>query len=351
MLLAPVLTDRDIVRIIVLLALILVAGFFTGSETAVSSCNVIRIRTLAEDGNRSARRLTKILDDFDYALVTLLICTNIIYTTASAVATVLCVSIWGTTIGSAVASVGLTLLVFLFCETIPKNIARTNCDRFALAFSAVIRFFIVILRPAAWIFTVIGNFAKRLFGNGGSSPTVTEDELVTTLDQVEETGYLEHDETAIVRSAIEFGDICARDVMTPRRDIVALDLEAGENAIKSLLIDSKFSRIPVYRRDIDRIFGVLQTSEGLFRVLNEHSLDLQELCVPPYEVHPDAKLNELFEEMSRLHTHLAIVKSDNGRTMGLVTMEDILSEIVGEMTDEEEQAQIGDAETGMEAAV
>ena len=333
--LAPNQGEQVAAQAILLLVLIVCACFFTGSEAALSYCNRIRIKTLADDGEPSAKRLQKILDEFDRALVTLLIGTNILYVSASSVATLLAVSLFGS-VGSVIASVALTLITFILCETLPKNICKTNCDSAALLFSRPIRFFMILFTPLAWIFTQLGNLVKHLFGKSGKAPSMTEDEFTSIVEAVVEEGVLKPDESNLVKSAVEFSDLSARDVMTPLDDIVALEKNAPVEEIKRIMLDTKFSRIPVYDRDIDRIVGILQTKEAMWYLINEKPLNLAALCTEPYFVHPDSDLNELFEEMGRLHTHIAIVKSDNDRTLGLVTMEDILTEIVGELQDEDE---------------
>lgn len=328
-------TDDSIPRCILLAVLMLSAGFFTGSETALSYCNRVRMKTLADGGDRRARRVTLILGRFDSALVTLLIGTNVIYVASSAIATVLAIG-WLGSAGSVTASAVMTLLVFLLCETIPKNIAKANCDSFALAVSLPVLLLTYVLTPVTFIFSGIGNLIKRLIGVGSKAPSVTEDEFATMVETIEEEGVIEPEQSQIIKSAIEFGDLAARDVMTPREEIVAIKRSADPEEWKRLLTGVKYSRIPVYTTDIDHIVGIALSSTCLYNLISGRPLELNGQSMPkPFKVGPDMKLNALFEEMSRRRLHLALVSEDE-RTLGLVTMDDILGKIVGKMDDEEE---------------
>jgi len=321
--------------IIFIVILILSAGFFAGSETAFSFCNRIRIKMLADDGDKRAKRVIKILDDFDRTVVTLLIAINIIYISVASIATVLFVRLIGDT-GSIVATAVITLLVFMFSETIPKNIARTNSDAYALAVSMPITFFRVILKPLALLFTFIGNAAKKLIKSGNAEPSVTVDEFASYVDTVEEEGLIEPEETEIIKSAIEFGEIIAGEVMTPVARVVGVPFDAGLEKIKDILVREKYSRFPVYYGNIDNIIGILQSKNALWSMMNGISFDIKSNITKPYFVGKNTPLNEVFEGMGARHTHFAVVRSETDATIGIITMEDILEEIVGEIYDEDD---------------
>ncbi len=339
----------SIPRCILLVVLILSAGFFTGSETALSYVNHVRMKTLADDGDRRAARVLDILDHFDNALVTLLIGTNVIYVSSSTIATMLAID-WIGGYGSAAASVVMTLLIYLFCETIPKNIAKTNCDTFALIVSLPVKILTILLFPISIIFSGIGAGAKKLLGKyRKNEPSVTEDELSTMVDAIEEEGVIEPEQSQIIRSAIEFGDITAADVMTPREKIVAVRRNAPPEEWKKLLVGEKYSRIPVYTSDIDHIVGIAMSSVCLLRLIRGEELELNGQVMPrPFRISPETKLNDLFGEMSRRRLHMALVCED-GKTLGLVTMDDILEQLVGEMTDDEPADASANATSGTEA--
>ena len=327
--------DDSIPRSILLVVLIIAGGFFAGSETAFSYCNKIRIKTLAEGGNKRAKRTVSIWEDFDKALITILIGNNIIHIAASSIATVMAVSLMGNS-GSVVSTVVLTLLIFMFSEMIPKNFAKANSDAFAMAVSAPLKALMIILTPVAILFTGLSNLFKKLFGHKEKAPTITDDEFQEAVDTIEEDGVIAPEEGEIIRSAIEFSDIRTRDVMTPRDKIVALDVKSCPEKVKEVLLNEKYSRIPVFSGGIDNIIGVIRTKNCLLNMKNGRPVNLEKSLSKPYRVSPDTCVDALFEEMCKLRNHLAIVTSDKGETLGIVTMEDILEEIVGEIYDEDE---------------
>ena len=327
----------DIPRsIILILCLIPIAGFFAGSETAFSFCNEARIRAMAENGSRRAKRLSRVLDDFDRTIVTLLIVINIIYISVSAIATVAVVRLMDNDMGSVIATVISTLLVFLFSETIPKNIARINADRWALVAAYPISFFRVILSPLSALFTYIGESIKKLLPAREALPDVTEDEFEEMVENVEDEGLIEPVEKDIIKSTIHFGDILAGQIMTPIERVVTVPLNIGAEDLKQLLIDEKYSRIPVIDGDVDNIVGILPSSKALYRLTAGTFLDVSDIMTRPYVIRPDIPVSKVFEGMSGRRTHIAVV-SDGGKTLGIVTMEDILEEIAGEIYDEDEQ--------------
>lgn len=327
--------DDSIPRsILLIIGLILTGGFFAGCETAFSFCNEVRMRTLAEDGNRRARRLVRILDDFDRTIVTLLIVINIVYILVASVATMAAVKIMGPA-GSVIATVVTTLCVFMFSETIPKNFARANSDAYALFVAYPIAFFRVILKPLALLFTWFGETVKKILPKQPALPDVTEDEFEEIVDTVEEDGLLEPVEKDIIKSTIHFGDIMAGDVMTPIGNVVGIPADITPEALKDILVEEKYSRFPVYQGDIHHIVGVLRSTAVLYKLMNGIPVDLQDVIARPYIIRSDLPVNKVFEGMSGRHTHMAIV-ADNGETRGVITMEDILEEIVGEIYDEDD---------------
>ncbi len=327
----------DIPRsIILILCLIPFAGFFAGSETAFSFCNEARIRAMAENGNRFAKRLSRILDDFDRTIVTLLIVINIIYISVSAIATVAVVELMNSDAGSVVATITSTLLVFLFSETIPKNIARVNADRWALLAAYPISFFRFILAPLSAMFTYIGEGVKKLLPARQSLPDVTEDEFEEMVENVEDEGLIEPVEKDIIKSTIHFGDILAGEIMTPVEQVVTVPLDISAEQLKQLLLSEKYSRIPVIDGNADNIVGILPTSKALYRLTAGTFMDVSDIMTRPYMIRPDIPVSKVFEGMSGRRTHIAVV-TEAGKTLGIVTMEDILEEIAGEIYDEDEQ--------------
>ncbi len=333
--------DSTIPRSLLLLLLILLGGYFAGGETALSYCNRIRMKTLAEEGDKRAKRVVTITDQFDKALVVLLIGNNVIHVAAASIATVLAIDLFkGTPLAasaSVIATVVLTLAVFIFSETIPKNIARANSDKLALIISFSVLLLMKILTPIAALFTFISDKAKSLFRKGGKNPSMTEEEFATIVDEIEDEGIIDPEESEIIKSAIEFGDGKVEEIMTPIDKTVMLPRDASMDVLKKTVMEVKYSRIPIFNGDTDHIVGIIQTSDCLWRLMSDLPVDIGAMLKKPCFARPYMTLNQLFEEMEKKRSHIAIV-TDKGKTLGIVTMEDILEEIAGEINDEDESS-------------
>ena len=328
----------DIPRSILILLLILLGGCFAGSETALSYCNKMRLRKHAEEGDKRAKRVVYVIDRFDKALSTILIGTNVCYVFASSFAAVLFVKLMGTA-GAVVSTVVLTLLIFFFAETIPKNVARANADAYATICAGPLSVLMIVLTPLTLLFSGLGWVVKRLLPREKEQPSITEDEFTTIIDNIQEEGLMEPEETKLIKSAVEFSDRTAGDVMTPLRDMVAVAIHEDPDRLKELILQEKYSRVPVYAGTPDRIVGVLQSRDYLWQELSGLPVDVSVLMKLPYDVPPEIPLNELFEGLSRRRTHIAIVVSPTGSALGFVTMEDILEELVGEIYDEDDASE------------
>ncbi len=321
----------SIPRSILVITFVLFSAFFSMAETAFSHCNRIRMKVLSDDGDKRGKRVVWILGQFDRTLVTILIGNNIVNVAGSAIATVLFVGWFGDS-GPLLSTIVMTLLIFLFSETIPKNIARVNSDAVSLAFSMPITFLIYLFTPLEYIFIGIATGVKKMIG-AKQTPTMTEDEFSTFIESVEEEGILEPDESKIIRSAIEFGDKTVSEIMRPNSEIVAIEKNAKKDEIKEALLNGRFSRVPVYDKDIDHIIGILQTRAFLQSLIRNKPFPIVKNLLPASYVNPDMRINDVFEMMSRQRSHLAVVRK-TGKTLGIITMEDILEEIVGDIYDE-----------------
>ena len=336
--------DGILPRSILLIAMILGGGFFAASETAYAYCNRIRFKLRADDGERSALRVTRILDNYDRTITTLLIMINVIHIAAASIATVLAVGLIGPS-GSVVATVVLTLLVFFFSEMLPKTIARANADTLASAFSVPMLFFTYLLWPLAWLFGVIGELAKKLLGSNRKEPTLTEQELHTLVENIEEEGAIEKGDSELIQSAIDFSDTLVSQIMTPAERMVTIDIHDAPEAQTACVLDRKFSRIPV--TDRGHFIGILQSRKYLRRCLNDPHPPIRSLLAPPTFVRASTPVSTLFEDMRRKKLHMCIVNDDAGKAVGIVTMEDILEELVGEIADEDDPVE----KPGIERAV
>ena len=239
-------TDSIPRSILIIIALVLVSGFFAGAETAYANCSRIRLKAWADDGKRSASRALTILEKFDKAIITLLIGNNVAHVAATSSATVLAIFLavkaWGEKNGQAfgpvLATVILTLLIFIFGETIPKNIAKERCDECACAFSGILRLLMILFTPLDLIFMGLGKVLKKQF-HAEEGPAITEDDLTTMIETIEDEGGLEADESELIQSAVEFSDRTVLEVLTPRVRMVGLDLEDDEETIIQKIMDEK----------------------------------------------------------------------------------------------------------------
>lgn len=335
--------DSSIPRCILLIVLIVVGGFFSGAETAFSYCNKIRMKTLADNGKRSAARVVKITEDFDRMLVTVLIMINVLHVAASTAATLLAVSLLpnNTELATLLATIVLTILVFFVSENIPKSFAKENCDNYALFSSSVIYFLMLVLTPFSFLFTKLGDLLKKLFRSGEHEPRITEDEFSDIVEQIQDEGVLEPEESRIIRSAVGFSDVKVKDILTPVEEVACIEKGLEPDEIVALVREKKFSRMPVYDHDLSHIVGILQTKEYLTAYLNQQEgdepLELKNFLQPAYFVKPDMNLDALFESMGRRKSHFAVV-AKNETMQGVVTMEDLLENLVGEIYDEDESA-------------
>lgn len=328
--------DSDsIYRSITLIVLVVVGGLLAGMETAYSSCNKIRLKYNAENGDIKSERVLKIIEQSDKSITTILILLNIVHILAASIATVLAVNILGE-IGSLVSTIALTLIIFTFSEVLPKSIAKDNADSYAIATARVLRFLVIIFTPLSYVLSATGRLLRKIFGTKTKEPTMTEDELQSMIETIEEEGVLESDQSELIQSAIDFLDTTAADILTPRVDIVAVDIDWRKEKIDSTVIKEKYSRLPVYENTIDKIIGVLQSRQYLKGMLNNSALDIRAIMDKPIFVHQSMLVNTLFEMMSARRVHMVIVTDDYGGTAGLITMEDIMEELVGDIYDEDD---------------
>lgn len=323
-----------------LFILLLVAGsaFFSGSETALSSFNRIRMRNRAEDGDKSAALVLKIADDYDKTISTILIGNNIVNMAGSSIATVMAVALVGQQFGPTVSTIVMTLLVLIFGEILPKSFAKDHAEEIAVRVAVIIDLLRKLFTPLVWFFVQL---KKLFFGRKSSEgqPSVTEDELKTIIDTVEEEGVLDSQETEIIQSAIDFDDITVQEILVPRVDMIAVDVNDPVEQILSTVLENSYTRIPVYENDIDHIIGMLHTRDLFICLANHKDVNVRALCRDMPFVYRTKHINDLLAELRRKKQHMAIVTDDYGGTLGLVTMEDVLEELVGEIFDETDEVE------------
>lgn len=321
---------------VVIIILVLMSGFFSATETAFSFVNKIRIQQKVENGSKKAKTTLYVINNFDNALTTILICNNIVNLSCSSIATVLCMNLFGD-IGSAIATGATTLLVLTFGEVMPKCLAKEHCDSFSMATAGFLRALMFIFSPVVFVFLKLKTLAIKIAGSSGDSPSVTENELKYIVESIEEEGVLEESESEMVRSALDFDEKIAEEILTPRVDVTFISTDNTQEEIKEIIIENRYSRIPVYDGTVDNIVGVLHTRDYLEALADGKAPDVHDIMAPPYFVFKTQKLSKILSAFKRTKMHIAIVTDEYGGTLGIVTMEDLLEEIVGEIWDEDEE--------------
>lgn len=327
--------DDSIPQCILILVFMLLSAFFSATETAFSYANKIRMKRKAEEGSRGAARVVHIINNFDKTLTTILIGNNACNIGASVLATSLAFKIWGP-VASIIVTIVLTVLIFLFSETIPKNIGKANSDVLAIYASLPIYALLIVLTPFTLFFSRLGNLVKKLLIKDEAAPSLTEDEFQTIIENIEEEGLIEREESELIKSAVVFSDTSAGSIMLPLSKMVAIEINEDRETVREKLLSEKYSRIPVYLGTPEKIVGILHSKDYLLGILHGKPLKLKSAITPPYYIHPDMKLDALFEGLGRRRTHIAIVTDELGRALGFVTMEDVLEELFGEIYDEDD---------------
>ena len=324
---------------IFIILLLAMAAYFALAETAVTSVSRIRLRTRLERGERRAEKALYILDNFDKAISAILIGTNIVHITTATLTTLLVSRTWGAS-WVALGTVVCTVAVFFAGEMLPKSIGKRYSERCTLGVAPSLCFFMRIFAPLAKVLSAFGGQFAKLF-HGEPEVTVTEDELYDIIETMTGEGGLDTERGELIHSALEFSQVTVERVFTPRVDVAALDVDDSEEEILSTIRSAPHSRLPVYEGSIDNIIGVLQIRRYIRSYLRAGQPPaLRELLDAPCFVHQSASIDELLEELNRRKLSMAIVTDNYGGTMGIVTVEDILEELVGEIWDEEDVAQV-----------
>ena len=318
--------------------LILCAMLFAMMETAFASVSRTRLKALADKGRSDAKTAINITDHFDRAITTLLICTNIVHIAAASVVTVNVTRIWGVS-AVTLSTLITTLAVFFFGEMMPKCIARKYSERISLSMAGLLHFLMVILTPISAVLTWIGNAVSSLT-KGDSDVSVTEDEIYDIIEDMTEQGTLDEDQGDLISSALMFQEVSAESILTSRVDLASLDVSMSQQEILDFIKSTNHSRLPVYEGTIDHIIGILQIRKYIRTYLLEGEIkDVRDLLDEVLFVHQSAKIADLFEEMTEKKLNVAVVTDNYGGTLGIVTIEDILEELVGEIWDEDDQVE------------
>ncbi|MGN0141738.1 MAG: HlyC/CorC family transporter [Roseburia sp.] len=323
-----------IIQLLILVILLFLSAFFSSAETALTTCNRIRMRTLAEDGDKRALRVLRITEDSGKMLSAILIGNNIVNLSASSLATTLAIKLLGS-MGAGIATGVLTLLILIFGEVTPKTLATLHADKISLQYSSVISLLMKLLTPLIFIVNKLSLGVLLLLHVDPSAKgdSLTEEELRTIVDVGKESGVIESEEHEMINNVFDFGDAQAREVMVPRIDMTFANIDDTYDHLIEVFREVKFTRLPVYEDSTDNVIGILNMKDLLGYQDKEH-FSVRDFMREPFYTYEHKNIAELFIEMRQSSTAIAIVLDEYGSTAGMITMEDLLEEIVGDLRDE-----------------
>ena len=323
----------DYFTIIILVLLVICSAFFSASETAYTSLNHVRLKRMASDGDKRAAKVLKLAEKYDSLLSTILIGNNIVNILASSLGTVLFVKLLGNDAGVTVSTVVITAVVLLFGEISPKSIAKEHAEGFALKFYPLLFLITKVFLPLTFLLgcwqKLLGKVVKPAEDHG-----YTEEELITIVEEAESEGGIDAHESELIRSAIEFTDVAVEEILTPRVEVEAIDIDSTEEDIAEIFASGGYSRLPVYQETIDNIIGVLHEKDFF---INRGKKSIRELMSAPTFVIETTKISDLLKLLQKNKSHMAVVVDEYDGVLGIATMEDILEELVGEIWDEHDE--------------
>ena len=338
----------DSIPLWILFIICIVGGaYFAAVESSFSAVNKIKIKALADDGNKRAKGVMFIINKFDKALTTLLLGNNVTKIAGASVFTIILTEIFREKLNktdefldsfvfSMICSVLSTVIIFLFSEMIPKSFANDRSETVSLFFESSLRFLMKLLKPFSAFFGLISSLATKLFSKKEAEPSITEDELTEIIETAEEEGVVDEEQGDMLKSALEFAKTTAGDIMTMEKDIDFIYANATSEEILEAIRNTNYSRLPVKVENSNRVIGILRTRNYLIEYKRNPAVKLRSVMKSPYRVHKDAKIDALLTDMRQRKLQTAIVFDDDKRVVGLVTIEDILEELVGEIFDEED---------------
>lgn len=321
--------------ILVMGILLVLSASFSASETALTAANKIRLKNQAEEGDKNAEGALKVISKYDSALSALLISNNVVNILSSSLATALCLELFGSN-GVGIATAATTVLIIIFGEVLPKSFANDNSEKLIKLVRKPLQVIILILTP---VIKVLEFLKKVLSGRlkKDNTPSVTERELMSIIDEIEGEGVLQQDEAELVQSAIEFNDISAGEVLTPRVDICAFDRNRTKHEILNLFLENNFSRMPVFENSIDKIVGFVNQKDFFAAMLQNEEFPIESVMKPCLYVPPRKKIIDIMHTLQKNKMHMAVVTDEYGGTLGILTLEDILEQLVGDIWDEHDE--------------
>lgn len=324
-------TGQDVRELVIMCLCVILSAYFSATETAFSSLNRARIKTLCEKGKKRAILALSLSENFDRLISTVLIGNNIVNILLATVGTIFFVRRIGEN-GSIVSTVVITLVVLIFGEITPKCLSKASPERFAMFSAPFIKALTVILTPVNWFFSLWQKAISKIFRKNEDGK-MSQEELIMLVDEVQQEGSIDSDEGDLLKNAIEFTERCAEDILTHRTDIDAVSIDADKNEIAAKFCESQFSRLPVYEGSIDNIIGILNQKD-FWTPSGMTEKDIRDIMSQPVFVQQSEKTDDLLKLLQRTKCHMAVVVDEYGGTYGIVTMEDVLEELVGEIWDE-----------------
>lgn len=323
------------VTLIIILLCIIMSGYFSATETAFSSLNRIRIKNMADKGNKRAALVLKLSEDYDRLLSTILIGNNIVNIACASLSTLLFVRLLGEDAGASVSTAVTTVIVLVFGEVSPKSIAKESPEKFSMFSAPILNFMAVLLTPLNFLFKQWKKVLSRFF-HSSASQGITEEELITIVEEARQDGGIDEQEEDLLRNALEFNELKAADILTPRIDVVGVNVCAGAEEIASVFTETGYSRLPVYQDSIDNIVGILYHKDFYNKIYGTGK-GIKDVIRPALFITRHKKISQLLQELQASNHHIAVVIDEFGGTVGIVTLEDILEELVGEIWDEHDE--------------
>ena len=320
---------------VTLVILVAFSAFFSASETAFSSLNQIRLKSRADDGDRTAARVLAMSEQYDKLLSTILIGNNIVNIAAASIGTIIFTKMLGAERGATVSTMVLTIVVLIFGEVTPKSLAKEMPETIATAVAPVLSLLMLVLTPLTWLFSQWKRLLNH-FVHSSESDTITEGELMTMVSEAENDGELTDRESELIRSAIEFDDVEVEEILTPRVDVVAVADDISFEELAQTFAESGYSRLPVYHGTIDNIIGVVHEKDFYIARLKK-ATKIDDLVAPTLYTTGSTQISQLLRTLREQHHHMAVVVDEYGGTEGIITLEDILEELVGEIWDEHDE--------------
>ena len=329
--------------ILILVVLTVMSAYFSATETAFSSLNRTKLKTLAEKGDKRAEMTNRLAENYDRLLSTILIGNNIVNIAAASIATVMFVKAYGD-IGATLSTIFTTVIILIFGEITPKSVSKDCPEKFAMFSAPLIQFFIYLLLPLNLIFSLWKKLISKIFKLEADSK-LSHDELLMLVDEVQQDGSVDEDEGELLKNAITFNDIEAEDILTHRVDLEAVSVNSTKEEIAKVFSETKFSRIRVYDDDIDHIVGVIHIKD-FYTESGITKKSIKNIITPAIFVMKNEKVNDILRELQKKKSHIAVVVDEYGGTYGIVTMEDIIEELVGEIWDEHDEVDVMITKTG-----